>query len=163
MGIDVHHSIIMTSIQISVAFGQEKVSVCPHDEREFRKDGSCTSMGQKLLFYILFVKRLFLIASIFAVLVPNLVRGQELPRPSMSQETEPRTLPTDYNMKLGPVLFNLTSSLEGEYIDNIGLSSTGAQSDFTLTPEVGVAASWPVTKTNTLSLTTSLGYTKYLF
>ncbi|HUB66724.1 MAG TPA: hypothetical protein VL981_04500 [Candidatus Methylacidiphilales bacterium] len=81
----------------------------------------------------------------------------------MSQETEPRSLPTDYNMKAGPVLFNVTGSMEAEYIDNIGLTNTGAQSDFTLTPEVGVAAAWPVTKVNTLSLTTSLGYTKYLF
>src|SRR5277367_1940914 len=80
----------------------------------------------------------------------------------MSQETEPHALPTDYNMKLGPVLFNFNSSLEADYIDNIGLTSTGTKSDVTLTPEIGIGASWPITEMNTLSLGTSLGYTAYM-
>jgi hypothetical protein len=81
----------------------------------------------------------------------------------MSRETEPHTLPTDYNIKAGPVLLNFTGSVEADYIDNIALTSTGEKSDFTLTPLLGMAASWPVTESNTLSFGTSLGYTKYLF
>lgn len=65
-------------------------------------------------------------------------------------------------MKLGPVLFNFNSSLEADYVDNVGLSTAGSVSDFLLTPEVGIDASWPVTTMNTLTLSTSLGYTKYL-
>lgn len=78
------------------------------------------------------------------------------------EDQKSTTLPTDYNMKAGPVLLNFTGSVEGDYIDNIGLTNTGAKSDFLLTPEVGINASWPVTQVNTLTLTTSIGYTKYL-
>jgi len=108
------------------------------------------------------VKKLLFILSLSLAFAPHALRAQELPRPSMTQSTAPHSLPTDYNMKLGPVLFNVNSSLEADYIDNIGLTSTGEQSDFTLTPLVGLTASWPVTETNTLSVGTSLGYTKYL-
>ena len=108
------------------------------------------------------MKNLLLILSLTVAFAPGFLRAQELPRPSMAQETEPHTLPTDYNMKVGPVLFNFNNSIEADYIDNIGLSSTGAQSDFTLTPEIGVGASWPITESNTLSFGTSLGYTAYM-
>jgi hypothetical protein len=119
-------------------------------------------MGQKLLPTIPSVKQILIFLSLTVFFASDTLRAQELPRPSMSQETEPHTLPTDYNMKVGPVLINVNSSLEGDYIDNIALTSTGTQSDFTLTPEVGLAFSWPVTETNTLSLSTSIGYTKYM-
>jgi hypothetical protein len=88
--------------------------------------------------------------------------AQELPRPSMARMDQKNPLPTDYNIKAGPVLFNFTASLEGDYNDNIGLTNSGAKSDFLLTPEVGIQAQWPVTETNTLTLPTSLGYTKYM-
>jgi hypothetical protein len=80
----------------------------------------------------------------------------------MAREDEKNPLPTDYNIKAGPVLFNFTGSVEGDYNDNIGLVNSGAQSDFLITPEVGIEAQWPITQTNTLSLSTSLGYTRYL-
>ncbi|MCE0497497.1 MAG: hypothetical protein LV481_06070 [Methylacidiphilales bacterium] len=108
------------------------------------------------------MKKILFILSLAVALSPDALRAQELPRPSMAQETEPRTLPTDYNMKVGPVLLNFNSSLEADYVDNVALSNTGAQSDFELTPEVGVGFSWPITETNTLSLGTSLGYTAYM-
>ena len=88
--------------------------------------------------------------------------AQELPRPSMAKHEESGNLPSNYNMKVGPVLLNLDASLEGEYVDNIALTSAGAKSDFIVTPEVGLTAQWPVTATNTLKLSTSLGYSKYL-
>lgn len=80
----------------------------------------------------------------------------------MSKAIQEQTLPKDYNMKVGPVLLDFTGSIEGDYISNVALTNTNPVSDFTLTPEVGMAASWPVTATNTLSLSTSIGYTKYL-
>jgi hypothetical protein len=89
--------------------------------------------------------------------------AQELPRPSMAREDQKSTnLPTDYNMKAGPVLLNFTGSVEGDYIDNIGLTNSNTMSDFLITPEVGINAQWPVTQVNNLSLSTSIGYTKYL-
>jgi len=78
-------------------------------------------------------------------------------------DDQTHALPTDYNIKLGPVLFNFNSSLDGEYNDNVGLNRSGSVSDFLLTPEVGMDMSWPVSDVNTLSLATSLGYTFYLF
>jgi hypothetical protein len=78
------------------------------------------------------------------------------------QDEKESNLPTDYNMKAGPVLLNFTGSVEGDYVDNIGLTNNGAKSDFLITPEVGINALWPVTQVNNLSLSTSIGYTKYL-
>jgi hypothetical protein len=80
----------------------------------------------------------------------------------MARTDQKNPLPTDYNMKVGPVLLNFTASVEGDYDDNIGLTNSGTKSDFLITPEVGISAQWPVTQTNTLSLSTSIGYTKYL-
>jgi len=80
----------------------------------------------------------------------------------MAKQEQQNTLPTDYNLKVGPVLLNFTSSLETDYNDNIGLTNSGTKSDFLITPEVGIEAQWPITESNTLSLSTSLGYTKYL-
>jgi hypothetical protein len=89
--------------------------------------------------------------------------SQELPRPSMARHEAVTALPSDYNMKLGPVLFNTNASLEGEYVNNIGLSNSGNQlSDFIISPQLGVTASWPITATNTLRFSTSIGYSKYL-
>ena len=88
--------------------------------------------------------------------------AQELPRPSMARHEDNNTLPTTYNMKLGPVLFDVTGSVDSEFNDNIGLTNTGQKSDFIVTPEVGIGVRWPVTESNTLSFNTSLGYTHYL-
>jgi hypothetical protein len=80
----------------------------------------------------------------------------------LTQHSQKTALPTEYNMKAGPVYFNVTGSVDSEFNDNIGLVNTGAKSDFLITPEVGLGVQWPVTQSNTLTLTTSLGYTKYL-
>ncbi len=97
-----------------------------------------------------------------AALLTTPVLAQELPRPSMAREDQKNPLPTDYNIKAGPVLFNFTASVEADYNDNIALTNSGTLSDFLITPEVGIEAQWPVTETNTLSLSTSLGYTRYM-
>ena len=90
------------------------------------------------------------------------VVAQELPRPSMARHEDSNSLPTTYNMKVGPVLFDVTGSLDSEFNDNIGLTHENRQSDLLITPEVGLGIRWPVTEQNTLSLSTSLGYTHYL-
>ncbi len=80
----------------------------------------------------------------------------------MARHESVSALPSDYNMKVGPVLLNTNASLEGQYVSNIGLSNYNQLSDFIITPQVGVTASWPITAENTLRFTTSLGYSKYL-
>jgi len=92
----------------------------------------------------------------------SLAIGQELPRPSMARHEDTNTLPTTYNMKLGPVLFDVTGSIDSEFNDNIGLTNSNKQSDFLITPEVGLGIRWPVTESNTLSFNTSIGYTRYI-
>jgi hypothetical protein len=88
--------------------------------------------------------------------------SQELPRPSMARHDTTATLPSDYNAKLGPVLITVNGSMEAEYVDNIALANTGAKSDFILTPQLGIGAQWPISESNNLHLSTSLGYSKYL-
>jgi hypothetical protein len=107
------------------------------------------------------VKKLLLILSL-GLSFNSFVVAQELPRPSLARHEDDTPLPTTYNMKLGPVLFDFTGSVDSEFNDNIGLNNTGTKSDFLITPEVGVGIRWPVTQTNTLALTTSLGYTSIL-
>ncbi len=80
----------------------------------------------------------------------------------MAKHESVGTLPSDYNAKLGPVLFNVNGSLEGEYVDNVALTNSGKTDDFIITPQVGIEARWPVTETNSLRLSTSIGYSKYL-
>ena len=138
---------------------QNTVAFCPeHDilrRRGIVLEKRCR--GRRIL------KNLLITLSIlgFGLVVP--VIGQELPRPSMAREDQKDTnLPTDYNIKAGPVLLNFTGSVEGDYEDNIGLTHNNTKSDFIITPEVGIQAQWPVTQVNTLTFSTSLGYTKYL-
>lgn len=80
----------------------------------------------------------------------------------MARTQSVTSLPSDYNLKAGPVLMNVNASLDSEYNSNIALSSSGALSDFIMTPEVGLAIQWPITASNTLRLNTSVGYSKYL-
>lgn len=108
------------------------------------------------------MKQLTLIPALLLLMGVVQVFSQELPRPSMARHETVATLPSDYNAKLGPILLNANASLEGEYVDNIGLTSNGATSDFIITPQVGLNAEWPVTEANTLRFNTSLGYSKYL-
>ena len=98
----------------------------------------------------------------FYALMGTALVAQELPRPSMARHEDNNTLPTSYNMKMGPVLFDVTGSLDTEFNDNIGLTNSNRESDLLITPEIGLGVRWPVTEENTLSLSTSLGYTHYL-
>jgi hypothetical protein len=106
--------------------------------------------------------KLALISALLLLMGPVRLFSQELPRPSMTRHESTATLPSDYNLKLGPVLVTTNASIEGEYVDNIALAQTGAKSDFILTPQIGIGAQWPITESNNLRLSTSLGYSKYM-
>jgi len=90
-------------------------------------------------------KLTFTSLSLFLAIGSTRVFSQELPRPSMARSQTVTALPSDYNLKLGPVLMNVNASMGAEYNSNVALSSSGAQSDFILSPQVGVVAQWPVT------------------
>lgn len=108
------------------------------------------------------MNKLAIIPALLLALGTAKLFSQELPRPSMAKHETSATLPSDYNAKIGPVLITTNASMEGEYVDNIGLTNSGAKSDFILTPQLGIGAQWPVTETNNLRLSTSLGYSKYM-
>ncbi|PAW77827.1 MAG: hypothetical protein B9S32_09500 [Verrucomicrobia bacterium Tous-C9LFEB] len=67
-----------------------------------------------------------------------------------------------YNMKVGPVLMNVTGGMSFSYNDNINLSDTNKKSDFIITPRVDITNHWPLTSLNSADLNVGLGYSKYL-
>lgn len=67
-----------------------------------------------------------------------------------------------YNLKMGPVLMNVTGGINFSYNDNINLSQNNKKSDFIITPSVNLNNHWPLTSLNSADLNIGLGYSKYL-
>ena len=91
--------------------------------------------------------------------------GQEEARPSLARQKVIPPLPTDSNVKVGPILFRFGAALRTEFVDNVNLSNgttAPIESDILLNPQLGIDAAWPVTKLNILRFHTTLGLTKYL-
>ena len=86
--------------------------------------------------------------------------GQEVPRPSYARQKEKTALPTISNFKIGEVLLRVDAHLTTEFVDNVDASST-PKADLIVTPEVGISATWAVTKLNTLRFRGGLGYSYY--
>ena len=86
--------------------------------------------------------------------------GQEIPRPSYARQKEKTALPTISNFKIGEVLLRVDAHLTTEFVDNVDASST-PKADLIVTPEVGISATWAVTKLNTLRFRGGLGYSYY--
>ncbi len=68
----------------------------------------------------------------------------------------------DYNLKLGPVLVDFSSSLEIEANDNVNISEVNRRSDLIIRPSVQAHTFWQATRTNTLRLDLGMSYAKYL-
>ena len=66
-----------------------------------------------------------------------------------------------YNLDLDPVKLRLSSSISGEYNDNVNLDSTNRMDDFILRPTTSINAYWQITELNALDLTFDLGYEYY--
>lgn len=86
--------------------------------------------------------------------------AQEIPRPSYARQVQKTSLPTFANFKVGEVLLRVDARLGMDYVDNVDLTRE-KKSDFILTPEIGVNATWAVTKLNTLQFRAGLGYAYY--
>jgi hypothetical protein len=67
-----------------------------------------------------------------------------------------------YTIKLRELRILLTPSLALDWIDNINISRTNPQQDLTLSPSLQVAAIYPLTDQNLLSLNMEIGYQKYI-
>ena len=95
-----------------------------------------------------------------AVLLAGHAVGQEIPRPSVARQVEKTSLPTVANFKVGEVLLRVDANLGVEFVDNVDASRHG-KADLILTPEIGIRATWAVTKLNTLQFRAGLGYSYY--
>jgi hypothetical protein len=78
--------------------------------------------------------------------------------------TYPPSMPTsrsydarDYNLRLGPIRFNMDAGTEFAYTDNTSLSSTGGQADFSFGPDFGIQAVWPVRPDRHLAVRAGVG------
>jgi opacity protein-like surface antigen len=67
-----------------------------------------------------------------------------------------------YNLKAGPILFDMSAGTDFSFNDNIALSQNNRESDLIITPHINASAHWPVTAINSLNLTLGLGYSKYM-
>jgi opacity protein-like surface antigen len=98
---------------------------------------------------------------------PFAVRAAESIRPSATgaEASEGRkviSLPQNYNIKVGPVLMDMSAGFGVEFNDNVGISETDRQSDIVLRPQINWGNFWQVTKKNTLRLNLGLSYAKHL-
>jgi hypothetical protein len=87
--------------------------------------------------------------------------GQEIPRPSSARQVEKTALPSLANFKVGEVLLRVDARMGVEFTDNVDLTPNG-KADMVITPEIGINATWAVTKLNTLQFRAGLGYAYYV-
>ena len=90
--------------------------------------------------------------------------GQESVRPSQSGLTatelrKPVATPQNYNLKLGPVIFDASAGVGFEYTDNVGISERDRKSDFSIRPQLNMGLYWQATRYNTLRLTVGFAFT----
>lgn len=67
-----------------------------------------------------------------------------------------------YNIDLDPVRLRFSTSLSGEYNDNVNLSDANPREDYIVRPRVGVRAFWQVSDRNALDFALDLGYEHYM-
>ncbi len=87
--------------------------------------------------------------------------AQEIPRPSYARQEAKKTLPTIANFKVGEVLLRVEATETITFSDNVDLAQHG-KSDLIFSPQVGINATWAVTKLNTLQFKMGLGYMFYM-
>jgi hypothetical protein len=110
--------------------------------------------------------RAAIVAMLFFVPLVSLLQAQESVRPSLAGEQverlrKPSIDRSGYNLKLGAVLVDLSSSLQLEFNDNVSLSEHNRQSDFIFRPFFNANVLWQMSTVNALRLDLGIGYNKY--
>ena len=100
------------------------------------------------------------IVGFFLITMLPAANAQEIARPSVTRQKAQQRLPTAGNMRIGQVLLNVDARVGMQFVDNVDLTPSGSP-DFVVTPEIGVNATWAVTKLNTLRFRASIGYSNY--
>ncbi len=67
-----------------------------------------------------------------------------------------------YNLKMGPLRFNLTGSMGIEFNSNVNSSGENPLSDIIFTPGIDTTGSWNITDVNALSFDLGIAYRQYL-
>jgi hypothetical protein len=125
-----------------------------HSEVEHSKRGKLRLYRISLLVAFCFVRLNFSLSA------------QESIRPSIAGETVERLQKpwidrSNYDLMLGPVLVDFSSSLQLEFNDNISFSEHNRQSDFIFRPFLNANVLWQLSSLNSLRLDLGLGYNKY--
>ena len=100
-------------------------------------------------------------AALFAGCFASQADAQEVPRPSYARQVEKKSLPTIANFKVGEVLLRVDARITTEFVDNVDLTQN-KKADVVFSPEVGIGATWAMTKLNTLQFRAGLGYSYYM-
>ncbi|MEO6739230.1 MAG: hypothetical protein ABIP20_03200 [Chthoniobacteraceae bacterium] len=100
-------------------------------------------------------------AAVIAMALAGRADAQEIPRPSYARQVEKTAKPTLANFKVGEVLLRVDARMGVDFVDNVDLTPNG-KADLIVTPEIGVNATWAVTKLNTLQFRLGFGYAYYL-
>lgn len=104
----------------------------------------------------------------FFLLLPCGLLAQDVAIPSLGGQRAANPLASTsvpasrYNVKAGPMQMLFTAGVGAEYNSNVNLSEDNPQSDFIITPRVGMGVYWPMTKMNRLRFYVQLGYQYYL-
>jgi hypothetical protein len=96
------------------------------------------------------------------------VAGQEALKYSIAGQEAARArqkamMDQPWNVKAGPMRFELQGVLETEANDNINLANRNPKSDVVLRPEVRLRSFWPVHASSALTFDVGVAYDKYLF
>jgi hypothetical protein len=81
---------------------------------------------------------------------------------SSAEAAKKQELIRDYNLRWGPVSFQVLSSFHAEFTDNALNSGVTRSSDEILRPEVKLNSYWPVTDLNALTLSLGVNYEYYV-
>jgi hypothetical protein len=104
---------------------------------------------------------------LWTVLISARCQGQETVRISLAGEQAALAQHSSaasnyYNVLLGPVYLRFQGEMGMELNDNANYSHTAPDADVGLIPTLNIKALWPVTRQNSLTLSTGLGYEEYL-
>ena len=67
-----------------------------------------------------------------------------------------------YNLTIGPTLWKFGAGLGMEYTDNVNLSESDSEGDFSFRPQANTEMLWPITDKNSLNLKVGAGYAAYV-
>ena len=113
-----------------------------------------------------FLAKLLLFLVFVAACAAPRAGAQELMRESLAGadagQNATTTDDTNYNLKLGPVRFQLDANAGLEYIDNITYSEVNRESDEVVRLALNIRALYAITRLNTLQLDLGIGFVRYI-